>query len=101
MIRSLPVALLATLSAGAVYGATFLPLANGNTWTYREATTGHTITVRVGVPLALRNGRVYHSLNGYAQKQLWVRNDENGQLVFLEEDSERETLLRRHVTQEL
>ncbi|MBS1827531.1 MAG: hypothetical protein JST93_19605 [Acidobacteria bacterium] len=93
MIRSLPVALLATLSAGALYGATYLPLANGNTWTYREATTGQSLTVRVGVPLALRNGRVYHSLNGYAQKQLWVRNDENGQLVYLEEDSERETLL--------
>ena len=93
MKRLLPVALLATLSAAAVYGGEFFPLANGNTWTYRDAASGQTFTVRVGTPVAMQSGRVYHYLNGYAQRQLLVRVDESNQLVFLDEDTERELLL--------
>lgn len=70
----------------------FLPLQTGNTWTYRDAKSGQTFTVRVSLPL-INNGRVYYSLHGYAAQRLWVRVNQDGQLVYLDENGERELLL--------
>ncbi len=93
MNRYFRVALVATLSAAAVCGGDFLPLAQGNTWTYRESASGQTFTVRVGTPVAMQSGRVYHALTGYVDRQLLVRNDENQQLMYLDEDSGQERFL--------
>ncbi|MBL8178708.1 MAG: hypothetical protein JNK48_28800 [Bryobacterales bacterium] len=90
------VALFAALSAAA-FGGDFFPLANGNSWTYRESSSGHTITVRVGTPLATQSGRVYHTLTGYGVRPLLVRNDENQRLMYYDADSSREFLLTSFV----
>ena len=70
----------------------FLPLQTGNTWTYREAKSGQTFTVRVSLPV-IQDGRVYYSLQGYAARNLLVRVNPEGQLVYRDEESEREFLL--------
>ena len=89
--------LLRVLSAAALLvtvasGADFFPLATGNTWTYKEARFGQTLTVKVGLPFFI-NERVYYSLTGYTAAQLLVRQDERGQLVYLDEDRQTELLL--------
>jgi hypothetical protein len=79
-------------SAAALFSADFLPLQFGNNWTYREANSGQTFTVRVSTPI-LTNGRVYHSLMGYTMNTLLVRMNEQGQLVYLHQDSGQERVL--------
>lgn len=69
-----------------------LPLENGNTWTYREAKSGQSFTVRVSTPFVI-GGKVYHTLKGYAGSDLLVRVNEEGQLVFLELDGSTESVL--------
>ena len=53
------------LNACALLGADFFPLQDGNTWTYREAVSGQTLSVRVGQPTTI-GGNVYYKLTGYA-----------------------------------
>ncbi len=65
---------------------------SGNEWTYRELSTGHRFTVRVGAPLAA-DGAVYHRLNGYAGRNLWVRALENGTLIYMDEETGAERIL--------
>lgn len=72
--------------------ADYFPLANGNTWTYRDSKSGQAQTVRVGTPLLI-DGKVYHTLKGYAGSDLMVRVDERGQLVYLDPDASRESIL--------
>jgi hypothetical protein len=89
MLRSL--ALVAI--GGAAWSADFFPLQTGNVWTYREATTGGTFTVRVGTPL-VSNDRVYYSVSGYVAARALVRFDEkNNGLVYLDNDTGQERLL--------
>jgi hypothetical protein len=84
----------ATLAAGVAAAASpdFLPLASGNTWTYRDAASGQTFDVRVGTPL-ITNDRVYHPLRGFTTKQLFVRVNEFGNLAYWDEEREQELLL--------
>ena len=85
---------LATIAAGVTVAgpADFLPLANGNTWTYRDATTGQSFDVRVGTPIVI-NDRVYYSLRGFSTKQLFVRQNEYGNLVMLDEEQQDERIV--------
>jgi len=71
--------------APAIYSSDFFPLRPGNTWTYRESTTGETFTVRVGTPV-MTNGNVYYSLDGYVKARVLARLDDAGQLVYVDED---------------
>lgn len=70
-----------------------LPLEMGNFWTYREEATGQTFTVRVGTPVALRSGRVYHSLEGYTPQRVLARINEAGDLAVYDEETEQESIL--------
>src|SRR5512141_1568005 len=79
----------AALLVGVASGADFFPLATGNTWTYKEPRFGQTFSVKVGLPFFI-NERVYYSLTGYTATQQLVRLDEQGQLVYLDEERQAE-----------
>jgi hypothetical protein len=85
-------AALAAMAACSMWGGDFFPLQNGNTWTYRESTTGQTFTIRVGTPV-LTDDRVYSSLRGYTDSPLLVRVDERGELVVLDPETGSERVL--------
>lgn len=75
----------AAMTACVALAADFFPIDPGNSWTYREAKTGETFSIRVGVPYLINN-TVYYPLTGYATKQLLVRTQMNGDLVYLDEE---------------
>jgi hypothetical protein len=79
--------------AGTTAAAELLPLEMGNYWTYREDRTGETFTVRVGQPIWMRSGKLYHRLVGYAGDWVFARVDETGNLVTLNEETGAERLL--------
>jgi hypothetical protein len=87
------------LSAVASAGE-FLPLETGNFWVYRDAQSGHMFTMRVGTPVWLQSGRIYHSLSGYAPGQLLARINEDGHLVAYDEESESERTLTAFTARE-
>src|SRR5262249_32356388 len=67
------------------------PLETGNTWTYRESTTGQTFTITVGLPI-FYGGHVYYQVRGYVGGDAMARIDEGGQLVYLDPEG-KEALL--------
>jgi hypothetical protein len=74
-------------------GADFFPLRPGNTWTYREASSGQTFTVRVGDAVNT-GGNVYYQLTGYVGSDLLVRIEPvYGTLVYWDAVKNQETLL--------
>jgi hypothetical protein len=73
-------------------GADFFPQQLGNSWTYREAATGQSFTVRVGTPVFINN-RVYQTLQGYTNAVLMVRQDERKQLIMYNESAGVEQIL--------
>jgi Intracellular proteinase inhibitor len=75
-----------------VHAADLLPLAPGNTWTYREAITGESFNIQVGTQAYL-NKRLYYTLLGYVEDQLLVRVNEYGNIVFWDEETGQDTLL--------
>lgn len=81
------------LCATAALAADFLPLQDGNRWTYRDAATGQEFTVRVGSPLATLDGKTYHRLIGYTARDVWARTLETGTIVYLDEEAEKERIL--------
>jgi hypothetical protein len=83
--------LLLTVSAATSLAADLLPLENGNTWTYRVATTGETLTIRVGTPYLIGE-RVYYTLNGFADKRVLARVDDDA-LWMIDEEAGVERLL--------
>jgi hypothetical protein len=90
-------AALALLSATGALAADFLPLKEGNTWTYRDASTGRSFTMKVGTQFYI-DGRVYYSLAGYADSsptapRLPVRIDKHGELVYFDEEIYAERVL--------
>lgn len=87
-------ALLATVAVAPALAADYLPIAYGNTWTYREARSGHEFTVRV-TNSVVRQGRTYHTLVGFSSNPLLVRTNDMGDVVFLRETSATEALLAR------
>lgn len=66
--------------------ADYLPLATGNRWVYR-ASNGQLLTISVGAPLALVDGRSYYRVTGYAPKPEWVRRLADGALVTYNEET--------------
>jgi hypothetical protein len=80
------------LPAAAAFAGDVFPLQTGNEWTYRNLSSGDSFTVRVGTPLAA-NDQVYHRLNGYAGRALWVRALKDGTLVYLDEEAGAERVL--------
>jgi hypothetical protein len=76
-----------SLSAGE-----FLPLAPGNNWTYRDAVSGQSFSISVGNPVNV-NQRVYYSLRGYTEDVLLVRMNEYGNIVYWDQERERDILL--------
>ena len=81
------------LHSCALFGADFFPLQEGNTWTYREGTTGQTFSVRVGQPVTIA-GHVYYDLIGYTDTDLQVRIEETfGALVYWDGARNQEILL--------
>ena len=62
------------LNSGLLLGADFFPLREGNAWTYRDAATGQSFSVRVGQPVSIA-GNVYYRLTGYTDSELQVRMD--------------------------
>lgn len=82
--------LASTFPAGA---ASFFPIKEQNQWVYRQKGGSDTLTIRVGTPLSASNGNIYYSLNGYANQRLWVREVENGNLYYFDEETGGEALL--------
>uniref|UniRef100_Q027M5 Intracellular proteinase inhibitor BsuPI domain-containing protein n=1 Tax=Solibacter usitatus (strain Ellin6076) TaxID=234267 RepID=Q027M5_SOLUE len=74
-------------------GADFLPLREGNSWTYREPVSGQTFSVRVG-PSTTTGGNSYFKLTGYLDTELLVRAEEVfGSLMYWNEARKQEFLL--------
>jgi len=82
----------ALLCAAALSGGDLMPLQDGNTWVYRESNTGSEFTIRAGTPV-VTNGLVYHTLTGYTPERLLVRMNEQNQLVYFDQEREKEMLL--------
>jgi hypothetical protein len=81
------------LHSCALFGADFFPLQAGNTWTYREPSTGQTFSVRVGQPVGIA-GHQYYDLIGYTDTDLLVRIEETyGTLVYWDGVRNQEILL--------
>jgi hypothetical protein len=81
------------LCATAALAADYLPMQDGNRWTYRESATGQEFTVRVGSPLSTLDGKTYHRLIGYAAQDVWARMLETGTIVYLDEEAGKERIL--------
>src|SRR5437879_5337275 len=93
MFASSKTALIAAFLAMPLFAAPqHLPLATGNTWTYRQQAGDETFTIRVGVPTLISDA-VYYSLRGYTPKPLLVRFHEDGDLYYRDEDADRDVLL--------
>lgn len=89
---TIALSILMAASAGHLAAADFLPLAPGNNWTYRDAVTGDSINIRVGTQV-YANEHTYHTLHGYAGKQLYVRTNDYGNLVYWDEEAGTEPIL--------
>jgi len=61
--------------------ADFLPLENGNSWTYRRTGGDDEFTIRVGAP-EVTNGTAYYPLTGYVTQTVWVRTGEDRSLHY-------------------
>ena len=85
-MKALKLTMISALMFCPAFAGEFLPLRPGNTWTYREAATGQSFTVRIGNSQFFLHDRVYHVLIGYAQARLLVRMDERNQLVYFDEE---------------
>jgi hypothetical protein len=88
-MNALRLALALAFSTGLLSAADFLPLQQGNSWTYRRAGTGETFRIQVGLPVFL-NQHVYHLLRGYLAEPALVRIDERGSLVAVDEETGQE-----------
>jgi hypothetical protein len=84
---------LSVIAAGITCAADFFPLAAGNEWVYREDRTGDTLTIRVGSEVSMQSGKTYHDLMGFANRKALARIDQSGNLVALDEETGRESLL--------
>jgi hypothetical protein len=74
------------------HGADFFPLRQGNLWACQNPGTGELVTVSVGSPLQFQN-RAYHVLRGYTAQSLLVRLNERSDLVQVDEETGRASLL--------
>lgn len=74
------------------FAGDLLPLQGGNYWMFREVNGARSFTVRVGTQLSTP-GAVYTRLIGYVTEPVWVRYNESGSLVYLDEENSREVML--------
>lgn len=81
--------LLSIIAASSLSAASFFPLDPGNTWTYRNSTTGRAFTVRVALPSVI-NGKTYFTLQGYVDSDVLVRTNEQNTLVYLDNNTNEE-----------
>jgi hypothetical protein len=93
MFRLLSLPALVFALASALPAAEALPLDMGNYWIYRDERSGESFEIRVGQPLWLQNGRIYHQLRGYSSERVFARIDERGNLVVLNDETGTESLL--------
>ena len=70
----------------------FLPLQDGNFWTYQERGRQGSFTIRVRTPAAMA-GNVYYRLIGYVTEPLWVRFGDHDALYYRDEEHERDVPL--------
>lgn len=70
------------------------PLAIGNEWTLKS-TDGQTLQVRVGTNLLAKDNDAYYSISGYRPRNAWVRRDEQGDLQWLNLETEMPELIAR------
>jgi hypothetical protein len=85
-------ALLGSLSLGSTLSAQdYLPLGDGNYWTYQSTTSSESFTIRASIPHHIGN-RVYYSVTGYGAEKRLLRSDESG-VVAWNEETEQEELL--------
>jgi hypothetical protein len=70
----------------------WLPLKDGNTWTYQERRGTSSFTIRVGTPAFIGN-EIYYRLTGYTPQPVWARYHEDGDLYYRNEDLERDERL--------
>ncbi|MCL4795964.1 MAG: hypothetical protein KJZ84_15495 [Bryobacteraceae bacterium] len=92
-MKSLIPVLLLSMPLLAAQGPSMLPLETGNTWIYRESTTGETRSITVGAPLGMLDGRTFYRLRGYVEEPLWVREAQDGSLLYLDEETGEDRLL--------
>lgn len=84
----------ALILSQAAAARTFLPVETGNSWVYRSSQGQDSFTVSVGLPFAI-GGKTYYALNGYTTERLLIRQAEDGDLVWLDEEAGREQPLAR------
>lgn len=92
-MRSFLPAFLLSIPLFAASGPSLLPLETGNTWTYRASATGETRTITVGLPLSMGDGRIFYPVRGYAQRPLWMREAQDGSLLYLDEETGEDRIL--------
>jgi hypothetical protein len=90
--------LLLALTLPIASAADFLPLANGNSWTYRDASTGSTFEVQASTPYLI-NGKMYHGLKGFTPQPVLARVNEYGNIVMWDQERELELLVTSFETQ--
>ncbi|HLX44687.1 MAG TPA: BsuPI-related putative proteinase inhibitor [Bryobacteraceae bacterium] len=71
---------------GLAPGADFFPLRTGNTWTYRNSNTGESFSMTVGLPVVM-NDRVYNQLRGYVDQPVFVRLNEQNDLIVVNDET--------------
>lgn len=81
-------ALFAVLACSSLFAQDYLPLGDGNYWTYRSGSS--TFTITVGTPYFINN-LVYYSVKGYGTGNMLVRRTDEGNLVQLDEETGVET----------
>jgi hypothetical protein len=86
--------MLAMAALSTAFASDFFPIQAGNTWTYRDAQTGHAFTIRVGDQV-VREGQTYNTLEGYTPQRLLVRMTDFADLVYFDETLGHEMRLTR------
>lgn len=90
--RMIPAAL--ALVSPALQAADLFPLQPGATWEYRAESVAEPISIRVGLnQLYIGDGRAYSRLIGYVAEPVWVRLNDAGDLVYLNEETNEDRLL--------
>lgn len=73
-------ALFAVLLCPCLFAQEYLPLGDGNYWTYRSDKSSESFTISVGTPYQF-NGEVYYSVKGYGVERSFLRRTAEGNLV--------------------
>ncbi|WP_321473626.1 BsuPI-related putative proteinase inhibitor [uncultured Paludibaculum sp.] len=76
-------ALFAVLLCPSLFAQDYLPLGDGNYWTYQSDRSAATFTISAGTPFVI-NDQVYYSLKGYGTAKALVRRTAEGNLVQID-----------------